>query len=152
MTLMPHCVSHTAGSVARMSPPVATPALLNSTSTGPSRSSTSATIAFTDDSSLTSHATPMPLLSAAIASAPSALRSTTATSAPAAAHARLHAAPMPLPPPVTIATLAVSSTGLLRREALAAAEPDPPAVEHRVLDDRDGELGVLLRAAHALRV
>ena len=44
-----------------------------------------------------------------------------------------------------------SGRPLLRCEALTAVEPDRPAVEHRVLDDRDGEPAVLLGLAHALR-
>src|SRR5579863_10259155 len=78
-------------------------------SIGPSRDSTSATIAATAASSLTSHGDAMPSTSAATASHLSRLRSTTATCAPAAANARQQAAPMPLAPPVITATLPVSS-------------------------------------------
>src|SRR3954447_15857053 len=40
---------------------------------------------------------------------------------------------------------------LLGGEALAGVEPGGPAVEHRVLDDGDGQLAVLVGPAHALR-
>src|SRR5207302_10150859 len=81
------------------------PALLKNTSMGPSACSTDATMALTAASSLTSHATPTaPSSELATASAPSPLRSTTATRAPAVANALEQAAPIPLAPPVTVAT------------------------------------------------
>src|SRR5580704_4130660 len=42
------------------------------------------------------------------------------------------------------------SARLLRREALPGVEADARAVQHGVLDDGDGELGVLDGAPHAL--
>ena len=78
-------------------------------SIGPRRAETSSTIALTESSSLTSATTAIPPTSAATASQPSASRSTTATCAPAAASARHEAAPMPLAPPVTMATVPFSS-------------------------------------------
>ena len=92
-----------------MSPPVAMPALLKQTSIGPSRAVTSATIAFTEPSSPTSVLIAIPPTSVAMASQPSQSRSTTAMLAPAAANARHAAAPIPLAPPVTIATFPISS-------------------------------------------
>src|SRR5437660_73325 len=110
MTFTAHCSFHTSGGAVSTSPPVAMPALLKQTSTGPSSDTTAPTIPFTDDSSPTSHGTARPPTSLATACAPSSLRSTTATDAPAAAKAREHAAPIPLAPPVTIATFPPRST------------------------------------------
>ena len=63
--MIAHCSFQTSRLVLRMSPPVATPALLKQMSIGPSCAATPATIVFTAASSLTSAVTAMPPTSAA---------------------------------------------------------------------------------------
>jgi hypothetical protein len=108
--LICHCESQTEIGVESGSPPVATPALLNSTSTGPPRRrSLSATMACTSASRARSQGIATPPISLATLRAPSAFTSTTATFAPRFANARALAAPMPLAAPVMIATLSFRS-------------------------------------------
>src|SRR6185312_3352488 len=108
-----------------------TPALLTSTSSRPCRATTSARVAATASSSVTSHRWKLAPFPAAEAST-----STTATAAPSWAIRVPIAAPMPLPPPVTTATFPLSRTphlyqaGCWTRSAVSAmiGNDDHPGV------------------------
>src|SRR3954453_22264126 len=93
-----------------MGPPRATPALLNTMCTRPSRRNDSAASAGASDSDETSHCTPhasTPAERRSSSARPSASASTSAntTRAPRAANRRAVSSPIPLAPPVTTAPL-----------------------------------------------
>src|SRR5215831_1420193 len=98
--------SHTDSSIFSTSSPSAIAALLTSTSTGPSRESTVASIDFTSPPELTSAVTATaPCISDATSLARSPCQSTTATLAPSAANRWAITRPIPDPDPVTTTTL-----------------------------------------------
>src|SRR5690242_15785053 len=57
----------------------------------------------------------------------------------------------PVLPPIADADPRIPAIALLGCEPRACVETDRPAVQHRVLDDRDREFGVLFGPAHAPR-
>src|SRR5947208_8679265 len=114
------------------------PALLTSTSIGPSCFAVSATASRTEAPSVTSMVTaiaPRPI-SAAVAAAVAESMSATATFAPSAARRSAIALPMPLPAPVTSATFPSSPfmMRLLRRLFSAVVVLDQPAAGRELLD------------------
>src|SRR2546425_8860044 len=114
------------------------PALLTSTSIGPSCFAVSATASRTEAPSVTSMVTaiaPRPI-SAAVAAAVAGSMSATATFAPSAARRSAIALPMPLPAPVTSATFPSSPfmMRLLRRLVSAVVVLDHPAAGRELLD------------------
>jgi hypothetical protein len=91
------------------------PALLTSTSIGPSRRSTSSRNSVKPGRSVTSSGSPTasPPSDSATRTAAGSSRSPTATRAPSAASARAMASPIPRPPPVITATLPERERGWL---------------------------------------
>ena len=92
-------------STSAAAPPNPRPAFATTTSSPPNASTAVATAARTCPSSAVSPATARPPVSAATSSSGSGRRPVTTTFAPSRANMRAVAAPIPVPPPLTIATL-----------------------------------------------
>src|SRR5215472_11674281 len=117
---------HTASSIFKTSSPSAMAALLTSTSTGPRRESTVASIDCTSPAELTSAVTATePRRSDATASARSPCQSTTATLAPSAANRPAITLPIPEPEPVMTTTLPWNriKRGLWSRSGSGSQDP-----------------------------
>src|SRR5215207_5769392 len=104
-TLTSHTARHSSSGTSSAGRWKQVPALLTSTSTGPSSAVTAASIASTLAESVMSVATASPPSSPATASERAASRAAIATRAPASPSALASASPMPRLPPVTTATL-----------------------------------------------
>src|SRR5262245_44814799 len=91
-------------STSAAAPPNPSPAFATTTSSPPNSRSAVATASATCSASAVSPATARPSISAATASSGSARRPVTTTLAPSRANRRAVAAPMPVPPPLMIAT------------------------------------------------
>src|SRR3954452_11961303 len=125
----PSTRSHSVSSVFTKNAKRSVPALLTSTSTGPTAPPTVATARPTEAVSVTSSSVARPSISAATSPAASTSRSPTATRAPSAARRRAVAAPMPPAPPVTSAVR--PSRRMTANHILAAL--GRPGLHHRRL-------------------
>src|SRR5579859_4016682 len=127
------------------------PALLTSTSMGPSSRSTRATMRPTESSSATSASTATPPTSFATPSICSRDRAATATFIPAAASSIATLSPIPRPPPVTSATCPASSDfATASQNTQAGASPLERARASRACGRRPGGSERVPRSARAV--